>query len=84
MTQEQYQVSLYPYFPLSFKSTINFALMSTLGNDHANDHAVIIGAVSIFAATRNINLNLKDNCTYQDNCTYRKTGFREAQPDVSC
>ncbi|MDE5120631.1 MAG: Uma2 family endonuclease, partial [Trichodesmium sp. St19_bin1] len=51
---------------------------SPLGNDHANDHAVIIGAVSIFAATRNINLNLKDNCTY------RKTGFREAQPDVSC
>ena len=52
--------------------------ISPLGNDHANDHAVIIGAVSIFAATRNINLNLKDNCTY------RKTGFREAQPDVSC
>ena len=52
--------------------------MSPVGNDHANDHAVIIGAVSIFAATRNINLNFKDNCTY------RKTGFREAQPDVSC
>ncbi|NEQ35619.1 MAG: Uma2 family endonuclease [Okeania sp. SIO3I5] len=51
--------------------------MSPVGNDHANDHAVIIGAISIFAATRNINLNCKDNCSY------RKTGFREAQPDVS-
>ncbi len=52
--------------------------MSPIGNDHANDHAVIIIAVGLFAATRNINLNFKDNCTY------RKTGFREAQPDVSC
>lgn len=52
--------------------------MSPVGNDHANDHAVIIIAVGLFAATRNINLNFKDNCTY------RKTGFREAQPDVSC
>ncbi|NEQ76135.1 MAG: Uma2 family endonuclease [Okeania sp. SIO2C9] len=52
--------------------------MPPVGNDHANDHAVITIAVGLFAATRNINLNFKDNCTY------RKTGLREAQPDVSC
>jgi len=52
--------------------------MSPVGNDHANDHAVITIAVGLFAATRNINLNFKDNCTY------RKTGLRESQPDVSC
>ena len=51
--------------------------MSPVGYEHGRDHAVVIGAVTLFAATRNINLNCVDNCTY------RKTGFREAQPDVS-
>lgn len=51
--------------------------MSPVGNDHASDHAVVITAINLFAATKNINLNCKDNCSY------RKTGFREAQPDVS-
>jgi Uma2 family endonuclease len=51
--------------------------MPPVGNDHASDHTIIIGAIALFAATKGINLNGKDNCTY------RKTGFDEAQPDVS-
>ena len=51
--------------------------MSPLGNKHGRDHAVIITAINLFAAIKNINLNCIDNCTY------RKTGFREAQPDAS-
>jgi len=34
-------------------------------------------AIALFASTRNIDLD------GHDNCTYRKTGFDEAQPDVS-
>ena len=51
--------------------------MSPVGNDHASDHTIIIYAIHLFAAIKNIDLNGKDNCTY------RKTGFDEAQPDVS-
>ncbi len=51
--------------------------MSPLGNKHSLYHAVIITAINLFAAIKNINLSCRDNCTY------RKTGFREAQPDVS-
>lgn len=51
--------------------------MPPVGNDHASDHTIIIYAVHLFAAIRNIDLNGKDNCTY------RKTGLNEAQPDVS-
>lgn len=51
--------------------------MAAVGNDHASDHTVIIAAVSLFAAVKGIPVNGKDNCTY------RKTGFDEAQPDVS-
>ncbi|AFZ44191.1 protein of unknown function DUF820 [Halothece sp. PCC 7418] len=51
--------------------------MSPVGNDHASDHNIVIYAVNLFAAINNIDLNGKDNCTY------RKTGVREAQPDVS-
>jgi Uma2 family endonuclease len=51
--------------------------MSPLGNQHASDHALITIAVGIFAATKNIKLSCKDNCTY------RKSGDREAQPDTS-
>ena len=51
--------------------------MSPVGNDHASDHTIIIVAVSIYAAIKNIALNGKDNCTY------RKTGYDDAQPDVS-
>ncbi|MEA5600237.1 Uma2 family endonuclease [Nostoc sp. UHCC 0252] len=48
-----------------------------IGNDHASDHTIIIFAVNLFASIKGIALNGKDNCTY------RKTGFKEAQPDVS-
>ncbi len=51
--------------------------MSPLGNDHANDHLLIIAAVTLFTIMKNITL------TGKDNCTYRKTELREAQPDVS-
>lgn len=51
--------------------------MSPVGNDHASDHTIVIYAVHLFAAVKNIDLNGKDNCTY------RKTGVNEAQPDVS-
>jgi Uma2 family endonuclease len=51
--------------------------MSPVGNDHSRDHAIIIYAVHLFAGIKGIDLN------GHDNCTYRKTGFDEAQPDVS-
>jgi Uma2 family endonuclease len=51
--------------------------MLPVGNDHARDHTIIIVAVSIYAAIKNIALNGNDNCTY------RKTGYDDAQPDVS-
>jgi len=51
--------------------------MPPFGNDHASDHTVIVFAVNLFASIKGIALNGKDNCTY------RKTGFHEAQPDVS-
>ena len=51
--------------------------MSPLGHKHGRDRAVILTAINLFAAIKNINLNCIDNCTY------RKTGFREAQADAS-
>jgi Uma2 family endonuclease len=51
--------------------------MTPIGNDHASDHNIVIYAINLFAALNNIDLNGKDNCTY------RKTGVREAQPDIS-
>lgn len=51
--------------------------MAPLGSDHASDHVIIIIAVGIFAALKGISTNGKDNCTY------RKTGYQDAQPDVS-
>ncbi|KAB8316628.1 Uma2 family endonuclease [Tolypothrix campylonemoides VB511288] len=51
--------------------------MPPVGNDHASDHTIIITAASLFAAIKGIPMNGKDNCTY------RKTGFNDAQPDVS-
>lgn len=51
--------------------------MSPVGNDHSRDHSIIIYAVHLFAAIKDIDLN------GHDNCTYRKSGFDEAQPDGS-
>ena len=51
--------------------------ISALGNPHSRDHFIVIAAIALFASTRNIDLD------GHDNCTYRKTGYQEAQPDVS-
>lgn len=51
--------------------------MPPVGNDHASDHTIVIVAVTLYAAIKNIPLNGKDNCTY------RKTSVDEAQPDAS-
>ena len=51
--------------------------MSPLGNDHASDHSIINYGINIFVAVKGIDLNGKDNCSY------RKTGYQEAQPDLS-
>lgn len=52
--------------------------MSPVGNDHANDHSTILGVIHLYLATHTLNLTVKDNCSY------RKTGQKEAQPDISC
>jgi len=52
--------------------------MSPVGNDHAKDHSFITVAIGFFAVAKGMTLTVKDNCTY------RKTGVKEAQPDVSC
>ncbi len=51
--------------------------MAAVGNPHSRDHFIVITAVSLFASLNDLNLD------GHDNCTYRKTGCREAQPDVS-
>jgi Uma2 family endonuclease len=51
--------------------------MPPLGHDHACDNTIIIFAVSLFCSIKDI---LVKGLT---NCTYRKTGFNDAQPDVS-
>jgi Uma2 family endonuclease len=50
--------------------------MST-GSDHSNDHALILFALSFFAAHQRIPMTAKDGCSY------RKTGTTEFQPDAS-
>ncbi|MEB3309180.1 MAG: Uma2 family endonuclease [Snowella sp.] len=51
--------------------------MTPLGNPHSRDHFNIIGAITLFAGLKNINLD------GHDNCSYRKAGYQEVQPDVS-
>ncbi|NDJ20639.1 Uma2 family endonuclease [Nostoc sp. B(2019)] len=51
--------------------------MPPIGNDHASDHTIITFAVNLFCSIKDI---LVKGLT---NCTYRKTGFNEAQPDIS-
>lgn len=50
--------------------------MST-GSDHSNDHALILFALSFFAAHQRIPMTAKDGCSY------RKKGHTEFQPDAS-
>jgi Uma2 family endonuclease len=59
-----------------YQGHMRFEPMST-GSDHSNDHALIIFAISLFAAQNRIPMTAKDNCSY------RKTGFDEFQPDAS-
>ncbi|MDZ7962232.1 MAG: Uma2 family endonuclease [Aulosira sp. DedQUE10] len=51
--------------------------MLPVGNDHSRDHTIVILTASNYAAIKGIPMNGNDNCTY------RKTGFNDAQPDVS-
>ena len=51
--------------------------MAPLGHDHACDNTVIAFAVNLFCSLKGIPVKGLTNCTY------RKTGYQEAQPDVS-
>lgn len=51
--------------------------MSPIGSDHASDHSIINTAINLYAVSKGIALNGKDNCSY------RMTGYQEAQPDLS-
>lgn len=55
---------------------MRFEPMST-GSDHANDHALIIFALTFFAANQGIPMTAKDCCSYRQSRAY------EFQPDVS-
>ena len=55
---------------------MRFEPMST-GSAHSNDHALIIFAISLFAASQHVSMTAKDGCSY------RQTGFDEFQPDAS-
>ncbi len=59
-----------------YKQQMRFENMST-GSDHANDHALILFALSFYAATQQIPMTAKDGCSY------RQIGKIEFQPDIS-
>jgi Uma2 family endonuclease len=59
-----------------YKHQMRFEDMST-GSDHANDHALILFALSFYAATKQIPMTAKDGCSY------RQIGKTEFQPDAS-
>jgi Uma2 family endonuclease len=59
-----------------YQGRMRFEPMST-GSDHSNDHALILFAISFFAAHQRIPMTAKDGCSY------RKTGYDEFQPDAS-
>jgi Uma2 family endonuclease len=48
-----------------------------IGSDHADAHAILLFAVSLFATLGSFELTVKDNCSY------RKTGQEEFQPNLS-
>jgi Uma2 family endonuclease len=60
-----------------YKGEMRFEPMST-GSDHSKDNALILFALSFFAATQGLPITTKDGCSY------RKAGFDEFQPDISC
>jgi Uma2 family endonuclease len=59
-----------------YNGMMRFEPMST-GSDHSNDHALILFALSFFAASQHIPMTTKDGCSY------RKKGYTEFQPDAS-
>ena len=59
-----------------YNGRMRFEPMSS-GSDHSNDHALILFALSFFAAYLGIPMTAKDGCSY------RKLGFDEFQPDIS-
>ena len=59
-----------------YNGKMRFEPMST-GSDRSNDHALILFALSFFAASQRIPMTAKDGCSY------RKTGSTEFQPDAS-
>jgi Uma2 family endonuclease len=60
-----------------YNGRMRFEPMST-GSDHSNDNALMLFALSFFAATQGLPITIKDGCSY------RKVGFDEFQPDISC
>lgn len=48
-----------------------------VGPNHAKDHGITFFAINLFCTIKAIAINGLDNCSY------RKTGVREAQPDIS-
>jgi len=59
-----------------YNGKMRFEPMST-GSDHSNDHALILFALSFFAASQRIPMTAKDGCSY------RKNRYTEFQPDAS-
>jgi Uma2 family endonuclease len=51
--------------------------MSPVGADHADDNGIIVILINLWGMLQEISMRLLVNCSY------RKTGIREAQPDVS-
>lgn len=60
-----------------YQKRMRFEPMST-GSDHSNDHALILFAITFFAAQKQIPMTMKDGCSY------RRPGVEEFQPDISC
>jgi Uma2 family endonuclease len=56
---------------------MRFESMST-GSDHSDVHAIILFAISFYAAHCQLPFKTKDACSY------RKVGHSEFQPDISC
>lgn len=52
--------------------------MTPIGNDHSKDHSNIHTATSLFAISKQVAVDIRDNCSY------RKAGIKEFQPDLSC
>lgn len=52
--------------------------MAPVGFDHGTDHSILIFAINLFCALKDVRLRMPDNCTH------RKARVQECQPDLSC